>query len=140
MSQNTREGKPNIFPFMCYQDAPAAIDWLGTTFGFEKLMVVPGPDGTISHAEMMAGPGIIMLGSMKNDELGMRSPRDLHGVTQGIYVYVEDIDAHYDRTTSAGADIVRELNDTDYGSREYMARDPEGHLWGFGNYLPNTNH
>lgn len=136
MSQNTREGKPNIFPFMCYQDAPAAVEWLGKAFGFETLEVVPGPDDTIIHAEMMFGSGIIMLGSMKNDGFGMKSPKDLSGVNQGIYVYVEEVEAHYNRAKSAGAEIVRELNDTNYGSREYMARDLEGHLWSFGTYLP----
>lgn len=138
MTRNTPGGMPNIFPFMCYQDAPAAIDWLANAFGFEKLMVVPAPDGSISHAELVFGPGVIMLGSMKDDALEMKSPRKLHGVNQGIYIYVEEIDAHYDRAKSAGAEIVRELADTDYGSREYTARDLEGHLWSFGTYLPDT--
>lgn len=136
MSQNTREGKPNIFPFMCYQDAPAAVEWLGKAFGFETLEVVTGPDDTIIHAEMMFGSGIIMLGSMKNDGFNLKSPKDLSGVSQGIYVFVEDVDVHYNRAKSAGAEIVRELNDTSYGSREYIARDLEGHLWSFGTYMP----
>ncbi len=138
MSQHTPKGNPNIFPYMCYQDAPAAIEWLTRAFGFEKQMVVPAPDGSISHAEMVFGPGVIMLGSMKDDAQEMKSPRKLHGVNQAIYVYVEEIDAHYDRAKAAGAEIVRELADTDYGSREYSARDLEGHIWSFGTYLPVT--
>ena len=54
----------------------------------------------------------------------------------GIYVYVEDVQAHHDRAKAAGAEIVRSLQVTDYGSWEYSVRDPEGHLWSFGTYRP----
>lgn len=132
-----RETRPNIFPAIRYQNAPAAIEWLVRAFGFEKQMVVDGPDDTIAHAQLTFGPGIIMLGSMRDDEFRMRCPRDLGGAVSGsIYVYVEDIDAHYRRAKAADAQIVRELADTDYGSREYAARDLEGHLWSFGTYRP----
>ncbi len=138
MPQNTREGKPNIFPFLRYQDAPAAIEWLARAFGFEKHMVVPGPDGTIRHAQMRFGPGVIMLGTVRDDKLGMKRPTDLPAVNQGIYIYVDDVDAHYERAKTAGAEILRELQDTDYGSREYSARDLEGYLWSFGTYVPDV--
>ena len=136
MPKNAHDGMPNIFPFLRYQDAPAALEWLVSAFGFEKQMVVPGPDGTIAHAQMRLGPGVIMLGSAKDDALGMKRPRDLAGVNQGVYVYVETVDAHYERAKAAGSEIVLELKDTDYGSREYSARDLEGHLWSFGTYYP----
>jgi uncharacterized glyoxalase superfamily protein PhnB len=126
------EGSPNIFPALRYQDGPAAIEWLARAFGFEKQMVVPGPGGTIAHAQMRFGPGVIMLGSAKH---GPDNPWDT--VPQGIYVYVADADAHYARAKAAGAEIVMELRDTDYGSREYSVRDPEGHLWSFGTYRPS---
>jgi uncharacterized glyoxalase superfamily protein PhnB len=79
-----------------------------------------------------------MLGSMKDDNFGMKSPRDLGGVNQGLYVRVADTDALYTRAKAAGAEIVRELADTDYGSRDFMCRDLEGHLWSFGTYLPEA--
>ncbi len=123
---------------MRYQNAPAAIEWLANAFGFEKQMVVPGPNGAIAHAQMRFGNGVIMLGTVKDDGLGMKSPRDLRGVNQGVYFYLEGVDAHYERAKAAGAQIVRELKDTDYGSREYTARDLEGHLWSFGTYRPDT--
>jgi uncharacterized glyoxalase superfamily protein PhnB len=136
MIQDTQTAVANIFPFMRYDDAPAAIEWLVRAFGFEKQMVVPGPDGTIAHAQLSLGPGLIMLGSSKDDELQMGSPRKLGAVNQGIYVYLDDVKGHYERATAAGAEIVRDLGDTEYGSREYVARDPEGHLWSFGTYNP----
>jgi uncharacterized glyoxalase superfamily protein PhnB len=126
---------PNIFPALRYEDGPAAVEWLGKAFGFEKQMVVPGPDGTIAHAQLAFGPGVVMLGSAV-EEPG--KPNPWARVKQGIYVYVADVDAHYRRAKAAGAEIVRELQDTDYGAREYSARDPEGHLWSFGTYRPGA--
>lgn len=136
MSRTTAATKPNIFPFLRYQDAPAAIEWLATAFGFERHAVYPGNDGTIAHAQLRLGAGIVMLGSARDDVLGMKSPRDLGAVNQGIYVALDDIDAHYARARAAGAEILRPLADTDYGAREYTARDLEGHLWSFGTYWP----
>jgi uncharacterized glyoxalase superfamily protein PhnB len=66
----------------------------------------------------------------------MKSPRELGGVTQSIYIYLPDIDTLYERAKAAGAEMVIELKNTDYGSREFSARDPEGQLWHFGTYLP----
>jgi uncharacterized glyoxalase superfamily protein PhnB len=115
-----------------YHDAAAAIDWLAEAFGFERKDVHEGGDGTIAHAELAFGASVFMLGSARNDALALRTPRELGAVTGGVYVYVEDLDPHYARAKAAGAEIVRELADTDYGSREYMARDLEGNLWSFG--------
>lgn len=137
MTQSTAVALPNMFPFLRYKDPAVAIDWLADAFGFEKRMEARGPDGAIVHAEMSYGPGVIMLGpGRENDELGMRSPSDAGGVTQGIYVRLDDPDAHYERAKAAGAEIVRAIENTDYGSREYAARDLEGHLWSFGTYRP----
>ena len=132
MTTKGSEGKPNIFPALRYRNGAAAVDWLGRAFGFEKHMVVPGVEGNVAHAEMKLGSGMIMVGSGKHD-----GPDDPWGtVQQGVYVQVDDVDAHYARARAAGAEIVRPLQDTDYGSREYSVRDPEGHLWSFGTYLP----
>src|SRR6059036_1778016 len=120
MAKNPPEGSPNIFPALRYKNAPAALEWLGRAFGFEKHMVVPGPEGTVAHAQMKLGSGVIMLGSGKHG--GANDPWD---EVQGVYVHVVDVDAHYARARAAGAEIVRPLQDTDYGSREYSVRDPE---------------
>jgi len=135
MAKNPPEGSPNIFPALRYKNAAAALEWLGRAFGFEKQMVVPGPEGTIAHAQMKLGPGVIMLGSGKH---GPGTDNPWNTVKQGVYVYVEDVDAHYARAKAAGAEIVMELEDTDYGSRGYSVRDLEGHLWSFGTYRPGT--
>ena len=130
------ETGPSIVPCLSYRDAPAAIAWLKEAFGFTEVMVVPGPDDTIAHAQLAFDGGMVMVGSIRDDELQMRPPCDLGGVTQSIYIVVEDADAHYARAVEAGAEIVRELEDTPYGSRDFSARDPEGHLWNFGTYRP----
>jgi len=114
---------PNIFPFMRFADADAALEWLSRAFGFEERAVHRGDDGTVHHAELSLGAGTIMV--------GQGDP-----ASQGVYVAVDDADAHYARAKAAGAEITRELEDMPYGSREYSARDPDGHSWSFGTYKP----
>ena len=100
---------------------------------------MPGEDGTIAHAQLTFGNGMIMLGSARDDELGrlVRLPRDVGGVgTQSPYVIVDDADAHHARAKKAGAEIVLDIKDEDYGGCGYSCRDPEGHLWNFGTYDP----
>lgn len=126
-----------IFPFLRYEDAPAAFEWLAEAFGFEKQMIVPGPKGTIAHAQLRYGGSVIMLGTAQDDEMQLKSPRAVGGTTQGIYVQVDDVEAHHARACAAGAEIVVKLEETPYGSREYVARDLEGYLWSFGTYAPD---
>jgi uncharacterized glyoxalase superfamily protein PhnB len=127
-----------IFPGLRYVDAPSAIDWLEKAFAFKRQMVHSGADGKVAHAQLIFNGGVIMLGSYKEDAFRYRTPREAGGVTQASYLYVADIDEHFARAKAAGAEIVVALKDTDYGSREYSARDLEGHLWHFGTYLPDT--
>jgi uncharacterized glyoxalase superfamily protein PhnB len=126
-----------IYPVLSYKDAKAAMEFLTKAFGFQELMVVPDDNGGIVHAEMNLGPVIVMLGSSKPD-MGWVSPRDLPAVNQTLYLAIDEVDAHYERAKAAGAEITREPNDTDYGSREYGAKDPEGHHWSFGTYRPEA--
>ena len=121
---------PNIFPVLRYKNAPAAIGWLGRAFGFEQQISFDNPDGTIAHAELRLGAGVIGISS----DGGPASDNPWSAVRQGVYVKVADIDAHHDRAKAAGATIVKPLADTNYGSREYSARDLDGRLWGFGTY------
>jgi uncharacterized glyoxalase superfamily protein PhnB len=118
---------------MRFRDAPAAITFLENAFGFQQRVVYPNPDGTIAHAELSFGTSILMLGSDKDDLYGERAGRGW------LYVAVDDPDAHCARARAAGAEIVTELHDTDYGSRDYAARDPEGNFWSFGTYRPSTD-
>ena len=125
-----------IFPTLRYQDAPAAIDWLGRAFGFEPRMVVDGEGGIVAHAELTVGEAMIMLGSIRPPVPGEYSAIAPPPGTGAMYVVVDAFDAHHDRAVAAGAEVVNPLQDTDYGSREYSARDPEGNVWSFGTYQP----
>ena len=78
----------NIFSALRYRDAPAAIEWLERAFGFERLAVHPGPDGTVAHAELVLDGGVLMLGSVKPDAYGARSPREVGEISQSLYVWV----------------------------------------------------
>ncbi len=127
----------NAIPFLSYDDAAAALEWLTKAFGFERADVHEGENGKIAHAELRVGDGMVMLGSAAENDLGLKTPRELGAVNQGVYVIVDNgIDAHYERALGAGAEVVRALHDTDYGSRDYIVRDPEGNLWSFGTYRP----
>ena len=139
MAGTTTNSPSTIMPALRYRDAPAAIEWLCQVFGFERHAVYPGPDGTIGHAELTLGGGMIMLGSVKDDEYGsgFKTPQELGGVeTRSAYIVVTDADAVYARAEAAGAPIVRPLQNTDYGSREFSVKDPEGHSWSVGTYDP----
>lgn len=125
----------DIYTSLTYQDAPAAIEWLCNAFGFTKRLVVPGPDDTVLHSELTYGTGIIMVSSARLGE-HRRSPLTFSGVHAALSVCVEDPDAHYEVAKSAGARILSELKDEEYGSRGYMAKDLEGHHWCFANYRP----
>jgi len=127
-----------IVPSLRYRDAAAAIEFLCQAFGFARHLVVPGPEGTIGHAQLTLGDGMIMLGSAQNRDFGphVRTPEELGGNTQSAYVIVAEIDAHYEHAKAAGAEIVMDIEDMDYGGRLYTALDSEGHLWSFGSYDP----
>jgi uncharacterized glyoxalase superfamily protein PhnB len=135
--------KSTIIPALRYRNAPAAIDWLCRVFGFERHAVYEGPNGTIGHAELTLNGGMVMLGSAKDDEFANRfkSPNEQDGMeTRGAYIVVEDADAAHTRAVAAGAVILRPLQDTPYGSREFAVRDPEGHSWSAGTYDPWAAH
>jgi uncharacterized glyoxalase superfamily protein PhnB len=143
MAQPAHGSAPNIFPDLIYDDAHAAIQWLAEVFGFEPGELIEGPAGTIAHAEMHQRVGTIMPRSrVRQGEFGMSpadfgsSPRSLGGITQTVYVAVDNPDAHHERARTAGATILMEPTDTEFGARMYVARDLEGHVWSFGNYWP----
>ncbi len=113
----------SVIPSVRYRDEPAAIEWLCQTFGFDKHLIVPNEDETIAHAQLSFGNGMIMLGSVGDE-------------THNIYVVVSDADLLYARAKAAGAEIMREIKDEDYGGRGFTCRDLEGHVWSFGTYDP----
>jgi uncharacterized glyoxalase superfamily protein PhnB len=120
-----------VFPIFTYRDAAAAIAFLEQAFGFERRAVHTGDDGTVQHAELAFRGGLVMLGSAR-DEPGFEP-----GVGRA-YLVTDEPDALHDRAKAAGAQIAMELRDTDYGSRDFSAVDPEGNLWSFGTYGPSS--
>jgi uncharacterized glyoxalase superfamily protein PhnB len=137
------EFRSTVIPGHRYRNATAAIDWLSRVFGFECHAVYEGENGTIAHAELTLGGGMIMLGSGKDDEYGkgFRSPDELGGIeTRSCYIVVQDADAAYARAVDAGAMVTNSLHNTDYGSREFTVKDPEGHSWSAGTYDPWEKH
>jgi uncharacterized glyoxalase superfamily protein PhnB len=130
----TEHGSPNIFPALRYRDANAAIEWLKEAFGFAEHAVYRADDGSVQHAQLRLGAGVVMLGEAGGS--AGDTPKDDPSVATTIYVVVDDPDAHCDQARAAGAEIVREPVDQDYGGRDYTARDPDGHLWSFGTYDP----
>jgi uncharacterized glyoxalase superfamily protein PhnB len=127
-----------VIPVLRYRDARAMIEFICRAFGFERRAVYDGPDGLVVHSELTLGRGMIMVSSALDTPYGqlVGAPQPGHPLTMGIYVVVEDADAHHDRAKAAGAEIVRPLTDQDYGGRDYTARDPEGQVWTFGTYDP----
>ena len=139
MSTLAKNTRATVIPCLRYRDAPAAIKWLCSTFGFEEQLVVPNPDGTIAHAQLRFGNGMIMLGSVVDSEYGrlIKQPDEIGGAeTQSAYVIVADADVVYRRAKAAGAKIVLDIKDEDYGGRGFTCRDLEGRLWTFGTYDP----
>lgn len=115
-----------------YKDPMAALDWLERAFGFQRMMVITDKDGKLAHSEMRFLDSYLMVGSEWAHYTA--SPASIGGKnTQSVHVHMPDgLDAHCERARAAGAQIMREPEDQFYGDRVYVARDPEGHVWSFG--------
>jgi uncharacterized glyoxalase superfamily protein PhnB len=139
MASTPKKTVVTIIPTLQYNDAAAAVEWLCRAFGFEQHLVVPGENGTVLHAELTFGNGMIMLGSVRDTPFAqLQQPPSKKGdvVTQSPYILVDEVDQHYEDAIAAGAEIVMAIQDQDYGGRDYSCRDPEGYLWNFGTYDP----
>jgi uncharacterized glyoxalase superfamily protein PhnB len=120
---------PRISPYLYYENGNAAMDWLIEAFGFEEDMRMTADDGRLDHGQLKLGGQIVMLGQPGGD---YQSPNSRGGsATAGVHVYVDDVDAHYERAKAAGATINMEPTDQPYGDRRYDCEDLEGHDWFF---------
>ena len=134
--KQTPKGWPRLSSSLFYEDAGAAIDWLGRAFGFQVRLKVDGEEGRVTHSELEYGEAVIMVSSV-NEEKRHASPRSVGGSnTQSLFLYVDDVEAHYARARAAGAKITKELSVSDYGEEYwadngYGAEDLEGHVWWF---------
>ena len=139
MSEN-KTHRTSVIPGMAYRNAPAAIEWLCSVFGFEKHAVYPGPNNTIMHAELTLGDGMIMLGSLNDNEYNRRftkQPDEIGGAeTHSVSLIVADADAVCARAKAAGAEMLFDIEDKPYGGRGFTCRDPQGHIWNVGTYDP----
>ncbi len=126
----------SVIPAFRYRDAKAAIDFLVRAFGFEARLVVEGEGELVEHAQLVHGTGMVMLGSVRDDEYGRLIGDAPSRSAVGLYVVVDDVAAHAARAREAGAEIVMEPADQHYGGSNYTARDPEGYIWSFGSYDP----
>ena len=131
---------PDVIPMIAYEDGPKAMDWLARAFGFRERVRMTAPDGRLSHGEMEAGHGVIMLATPTPDYESPKSHRDgcaparkwssVPYIIDGVLVYVDDAAAHFERARASGAIILSELEDSPDGKR-YRAEDLEGHRWMF---------
>jgi uncharacterized glyoxalase superfamily protein PhnB/drug/metabolite transporter (DMT)-like permease len=128
MPSNPPEGFPRITPYLLYEDCEAALEFLAKAFGFTEDMRVPGPEGKVTHAEMRLKDGVIMMGRPGDD---YQNPSRTGRVNASIYVYVDDVDKHFEQAKGAGAKVISEPQDQFYGDRSYMAEDPQGQQWSF---------
>ena len=134
------EGHSDVVPMLAYEDGVAALEWLSNVFGFTELMRMTAPDGTLSHGEMAAGDGLIMLATPSPHYQGPKRHREgceaarrwseVPWVVDGVLVYVDDVASHFERAKKRGATILSELEGDDPGLR-YRAEDLEGHRWMF---------
>ncbi|MFI8325688.1 VOC family protein [Streptomyces sp. NPDC085529] len=128
---------PDICPTLRYRDAKAAITLLTEAFGFTATAVYEGEDGLVAHAELSYGNGTVMLGSSGTDSVFDKAMGA--GGPVGVYVRVRDVDEHHARAVEHGVEIVMPPTDQEYGSRDYIAKDAEGNVWGFGTYTPGED-
>ena len=128
----------SLIPVLLYRDAPTAITWLCQVFGFREHLRVSAGNGKIEHAQLLHGSGMLMLGSLRDNNFGrhLREPQQVGGNTQSLYLQVEDADAVYVRVQQAGFEIVIPIKDEEYGGRGFTCKDGEGHLWSVGSYDP----
>ena len=135
-----KDCKSAVIPTLRYRDAHKAIAWLQEAFGFTAQAVYDGPDGTVAHAQLTFGNGMIMLGSAGNGgewAKHMAHPDEIAGrSTVGICLIVTDAAAVYATAKAAGAVILQDLADMDYGGKAFNCKDLEGHMWSIGEYDP----
>jgi len=132
------DGYPQVTPYLVVDGAGAAIEFYGTVLGATERMRLPGPDGTIGHAELQLGDSLIMVAD-EAPQLGLRGPRAIGGTPVTISVYVEDVDGVVERAVQAGATVLRPVEDQFYGDRSGQFEDPFGHRWSVATHVEDIS-
>ena len=132
------EGYHTITPYLTVRDAARAIEFYKQAFGAEARGVMPGPDGKIMHAELRIGDSIIMLAD-EFPEFGALSPQTTGGSGTGLHIYIENVDAAFDRAVKAGATVEMPVADMFWGDRYGKLKDPFGHKWSIGTHTKDMS-
>jgi uncharacterized glyoxalase superfamily protein PhnB len=140
----TPKGWPRLSSALCYRDPAAMIDWLCKAFDFEIRIKIESAPGVIEHSELTYGDAVIMVGKERIGDARFgtdwKSPLSLGAISQSLFIYVDDVEAHCARARAAGANITSGPEVSDYGDeywvdKGYGALDPENHLWFFSERL-----
>ncbi|MEN3315082.1 MAG: PhnB protein [Acidimicrobiaceae bacterium] len=132
------DGYPQVIPYLAVDGASEAIEFYGTVFGATERVRMPMPDGRVGHAELEIGDSVVMLAD-ENPEMGVRSPKAVGGTPVTLSVYVEDVDAVFDKATAAGASVLRPVDDQFYGDRSGQFEDPFGHRWSVATHVEDVS-
>ncbi len=130
MSPATQRHRAAV-PFLYFEDVAGALTWLCSAFGLQERFRLELPGGFVAHAELTINDAVVMVRNVGGRNAGPPPDR----VRSGVYVFVDDVDAHYDNARRAGAEIVDAPADQPYGDRIYLAVDPEGHEWYFAQHM-----
>ena len=124
-----------VVPIVIYADVARAIDWLCGAFGFTERLRAPGRDGVITHAQLRASGGDLIIGHAGGPFSAMRAG-ELH---QYVLIEVGDVDKHFEHTTRFGATIIQRPENLPFGARQYTAADLEGHWWTFSQNIADVH-
>jgi PhnB protein len=131
------DGYPQIIPSLVIDGAGAAIDFYAAVLGTTVRMRMDSPDGKVGHAELQLGASVIML-SDEYPEMGYLGPKSVGGTPVTISVYVDDVDAVFQKALGAGATALRAVEDQFYGDRSGQFEDPFGHRWNVGTHIEDV--
>ena len=132
------DGYHTITPYLIVHGGAAAIDYYKAAFGAEEIMRMPGPGGTIGHAEIRIGDSVVMLADEPPGG-DFRSPQSLGGSPVGLAVYVEDVDARFNQAIAAGGKVIKPLANQFYGDRSGTLADPFGHQWTLATHVEDVS-
>ena len=132
------EGYHTITPYLTVRGAARAIEFYKQAFGAEARGAMPGPDGKIMHAELLIGDSIIMLAD-EFPEFGSLSPQSTGGSGTGLHIYIDNVDAAFDRAVKAGATVEMPVADMFWGDRYGKLKDPFGHKWSIGTHTKDMS-
>jgi uncharacterized glyoxalase superfamily protein PhnB len=132
------DGYHTLTPFLTCREAARAIEFYKQAFGAKERGVMKGPDGKIMHAELMIGDSIIML-SDEWPEFGALSPQSIGGSPMGLHIYLDGVDAAFDRAVKAGAEVEMPVMDQFWGDRYGKLKDPFGHKWSIGTHVKDMS-